>query len=80
MKLNDYQEILLKNISSVKRRRDVRNDMKSIYKEIYRTERIMEECKGSSSNLPIWDYWKQQIDNKRKRIKEIENSLKDKNQ
>ena len=80
MKLSAYQEGLLKNISSVQRRRDVRNDMKSLYKEIDRTEWIMEECKGGSTrNLPAWGLWEQQIENKRKRIKEIENSLKEKN-
>ena len=77
MKLSAYQEWLLRNISSVQRRRDVRNDMKSLYKEIDRTEWIMKECKGGDPNLPCWGIWEREIESKRKRIKGIENSLKE---
>ena len=77
MKLSNKQNELLKKVTSVEKRRDVRNDMKSLIKEIESTEWIMEECKGVNRDLPIWDHWTNEINRKTNQLLEIERKLSD---
>ena len=78
MKLSNKQNELLKKVTSVEKRKDIRNEIKSLTKAIRHTSWLMDECKGKGlTHLPIWNIWTTELTRKTNQLLEIERKLSD---
>ena len=76
MKLSTYHEELLKNISSVETRKELRSILKDQQKVISKSNMILGVMEEYSSQYPkAKDYYASEIKSAQKRILEIEQKL-----